>query len=372
MIHAVGIVGLGMMGTYYAEAFGKDEIAGGRVAAVCDASEQRRKWAAEHLSDCRVFETPEALFQSGAVDAVIIATPHKTHPLLTIAALDAGLHVMCEKPAGVDALSVETMNDRASEADRSFAMMFNQRMHPLYQKVRDLIRSGALGIIKRTSWTITDWYRSQAYYESSSWRATWAGEGGGVLLNQAPHQLDLWLWMTGLEPVEVRGICENGKYREIEVEDEVTAYIKFKNGASGVFITSVSEAPGTNRLEIAGTKGRIVIENDEMVFNQTENEPEFNLNNKAPFARPEVKTIYSDREDALQTHHLLLENWLAHLAHGEALVSPGEEGIKSLRLANAIYLSSWTDQPVHYPVNDQLFSRMLAEKAADSRYSTFI
>ena len=228
---------------------------------------------------CKFLETKRAFFNESGIDAVIIATPHYSHPDLAKKALEKGIHVLIEKPAGVFTKNVLEMNEAAKASGKVFGIMYNQRANPLYQKIRDLIQSGQLGEIKRTNWIITDSYRSQSYYDSSKWRATWKGEGGGVLLNQALHQLDLWQWTTGLMPKKVRALSGLGKYHEIEVEDDVTAYVEYENGATGVFITSTGEAPGTNRFEIVGDLGKLVLENEELTFYRlTQSEREFKCN----------------------------------------------------------------------------------------------
>lgn len=233
-----GIIGVGNMGRSHAFSL-LNEVKGAELTAVCDISPERLEWAAEQLPEHVLrFGTSEELFKSGSVDAVLISTPHYDHPPLAIEALKHNLHVLIEKPAGVFTKAVQEMNDAAAQSDRKFGIMYNQRTNPLYQKLKDLITSGELGEIRRTNWIITDWYRSQSYYNSGGWRATWAGEGGGVLLNRDPHQLDLWQWTTGMMPKRVRAFCQFGKYRDIEVEDDVTAYVEYENGATGLFITT--------------------------------------------------------------------------------------------------------------------------------------
>lgn len=261
-----GIIGIGNMGTAHAQSL-LSEIKGAELTAVCDIREERLKWAEEQLPEnVRKYSTPKELFESRIMDAVLICTPHYDHPTLAIEAFQHGYHVLVEKPAGVYTKAVQQMNDAAAQSDRKFGIMYNQRTNPLYQKLRDLIQSGELGEIRRTNWIITDWYRSQNYYNSGGWRATWAGEGGGVLLNQDPHQLDLWQWTTGMMPKRIRAFCHFGKYRNIEVEDDVTAYVEYENGATGLFITTTGEAPGTNRFEINGDNGKIVVEDGKLTF----------------------------------------------------------------------------------------------------------
>ena len=227
----------------------------------------------------------DAMLDSGLVDAVLIATPHYDHPPLAIKALEKGIHTLIEKPAGVYTKQVEQMNRAAEKSGLIFSIMYNQRTNPVYQKLRDLVLNGELGQLKRTNWII-DWYRPQSYYDSGGWRATWAGEGGGVLLNQDPIS---WiygrdLWYAG----KSSGICSFGKFHNIEVEDEVTAYVEYENGATGVFVTSTGITPETNRLEIVGDKGKVVVEDNNIVFHRLRiPERQFNREFKGGFGSPE-------------------------------------------------------------------------------------
>ena len=236
----IGIIGIGNMGSSHVKWIMAGEIEHLVLTAVADIREERRAWVRETYPDVAVFDDAEALMTSGLVDAVLIATPHYLHPPLAIAALNHGLHVMSEKPAGVYTKAVREENELARKSDKTFAIMFNQRTHCMYRKVKEIIASGELGALRRVNWLITDWFRTQYYYDSGSWRATWDGEGGGVLLNQCPHNLDLLQWMVGM-PVRVRAFTHNGKWHNIEVEDDVTAYMEFENGATGVFITSTGD-----------------------------------------------------------------------------------------------------------------------------------
>ncbi|MFU0800942.1 MAG: Inositol 2-dehydrogenase [Xylanivirga thermophila] len=284
----IGVIGIGNMGSYHALYLTKGEIKGAILTAVCDINPERIKWAKENLKgDIRLFDNADALFESNCVDAVVIATPHYDHSPIAIKAFEHGLHVLTEKPAGVYTRQVREMNEAAEKSGKVFGIMYNQRTNPLYQKVRNLITSGELGDIKRTIWIITNWYRPQSYYDSGGWRATWAGEGGGVLLNQDPHQLDLWQWMCGM-PKRVRAFCAFGKYHDIEVEDDVTAYVEYPNGATGLFVTCTGEAPGTNRFEVSGDRGKLVIEDGKLIFWRLRTpEREFNSTFKGTFGEPE-------------------------------------------------------------------------------------
>lgn len=341
----LGIIGIGNMGTAHSLHIHADRKVPGMVlSAVCDISEERQAWANEHLPGVAVFEQASDMYLSGLIDAVLIAVPHYDHPALATLAFANGLHVLVEKPAGVYTKQVLEMNAAAEETGKVFGIMYNQRTNPVYQKVRELIQSGELGSLKRVVWIITNWYRPQAYHDSGSWRSTWKGEGGGTLINQNPHNLDLLQWMLGM-PSRIRSFCSFGKYYDIEVEDDVTAYLEYPNGASGVYITSTGEAPGTNRLEISGDMGRIVVENNRISFDRNRiSEREHNHINTEPFKAPEswhVEIPVSG--DGGEQHIGILKNFTNAILHGENLLAPGEEGVYGLLISNAIHYSTWTD-----------------------------
>ncbi|HBS47141.1 MAG TPA: oxidoreductase [Paenibacillus sp.] len=365
-----GIIGIGNMGSAHAQSL-LSEIKGAELTAVCDIREECLKWAEEQLPEnVRKYSTPKELFESRNMDAVLICTPHYDHPALAIEAFQHGYHVLVEKPAGVYTKAVQQMNDAAAQSDRKFGIMYNQRTNPLYQKLRDLIQSGELGEIRRMNWIITDWYRSQNYYNSGGWRATWAGEGGGVLLNQDPHQLDLWQWTTGMMPKRIRAFCHFGKYRNIEVEDDVTAYVEYENGATGLFITTTGEAPGTNRFEINGDNGKIVVEDGKLTFWRLRTpEPQFNAEFTGGFGSPECwKCEIPVQDGGGEQHKGILRNFTNAILHDEALLAPGEEGIKGLTLSNAMYLSAWTDNWVELPLDSDLFYEKLMERVKNSTF----
>lgn len=365
-----GIIGVGNMGRAHARSL-LNEVKGAELTAVCDISPERLEWAAEQLPEqVQRFSSSEELFESGCIDAVIISTPHYDHPPIAIQALKHGYHVLIEKPAGVYTKAVQEMNDAAAQSDRIFGIMYNQRTNPLYQKLRELISSGELGEIRRTNWIITNWYRSQSYYNSGGWRATWAGEGGGVLLNQDPHQLDLWQWTTGMMPKRVRAFCHFGKYRNIEVEDDVTAYVEYENGATGLFITTTGEAPGTNRFEITGDNGKIVVEDGKLTFWRLRTpEPEFNAAYTGGFGQPECWKCEIPVEKGDGEQHIgILRNFTRAVLEGEPLLAPGEEGIHGLTLSNAMYLSAWTDNWVDLPMDADLFYKQLMDKVQNSTF----
>src|SRR2546426_4269736 len=260
----VGIIGMGNIGKHHAGYLLDGKVQRCDLVAVCSTSPQKLEpYRAKGL---KIFDRGEKLVQSREVDAVIIATPHYQHTTLGIAALEAGVHLMVEKPISAHKADAERLIAVAKKhPDRIFAGMFQLRVEPRYLKIRNLIQSGELGDIVRLSWIITDWYRTEAYYASGGWRATWRGEGGGVLLNQCLHNLDVLAWLLG-PPARVRGFCQLGRYHNIEVEDNVTACLEYPNGATGVFITSTGEAPGTDRFQIARTRGKVRLANSLLFF----------------------------------------------------------------------------------------------------------
>lgn len=364
----IGIIGIGNMGTAHAVNICKGMVTGLRLTAVADRNESRREWAKVELPpDVEVFSEGEDLIASGLCDAVLIATPHYQHPELAVSALEHGLHVLSEKPAGVYTKQVRKMNEAAAKSDKTFAMMFNQRTNHLYRKMHELVHSGKFGSIKRVNWIITDWYRSQAYYNSGSWRASWVGEGGGVLLNQCPHQLDLLQWICGL-PVKVQAFCHEGKWHDIEVEDDVTAYLEFENGATGVFVTTTADAPGTNRFEITMTGAKIICENNQLhVYELEQDEREYCFHSSNAFGGPAVQEAEIET-DGMNTQHVgVMQAFTNHILTGAPLVADGREGINSLELSNAMHLSSWLGQPVTLPVDEDRYYEELQKKCAESK-----
>ncbi|GGG06652.1 Gfo/Idh/MocA family protein [Paenibacillus abyssi] len=360
----IGIVGLGNMGTGHAQYLIRNEVRGAILTAVCDPRPERLNWAEAELGiNVARFSSLEEMCQSGTVDGILICTPHYDHPEQAITALQHNLHVLIEKPAGVYTAQVRRMNEAAAASGKVFGIMYNQRTNPMYAKLKDLISSGELGEIRRTNWIITNWYRAQSYYDSGGWRATWAGEGGGVLINQDPHQLDLWQWTTGLMPTRVRAFCSFGKHRNIEVENDVTAYVEYENGATGLFVTSTYEAPGTNRFEISGDRGKIVIEDDQMTFWRLRvPESEFNRTYKGGFGQPECWKCDIPIAGGGAQHLGITQDWVNAILHDTPLLAPGEEGIKGLMLSNAMLLSTWTDNWVDLPINEELFYSKLQEQ----------
>ena len=331
----LGIIGAGNMGSGHIRNILAGKCPEIEVVAVADRRESRREAAHEQLPEAKIFNEGSELIASGVAEAVLIATPHYQHPVLAIDAFKHGLHVMCEKPAGVYTKQVREMNAAAEKSGKAFGIMYNQRTNDVYAKTRELVKSGELGEIQRAVWIITDWYRPQAYHNSSDWRSMWSTEGGGALINQCPHQLDLWWWILGM-PERIRSFVGFGKFHDIEVEDDVTAYMEYKNGASGLFVTCTAEVPGTNRLEISGTRGKITVENNYLTFKRAvTDERDFNRENTEPFGRAEVWNceIPVDRSGGKQ-HAGITQNFINAVENGEKLLAPGEEGIFGLTISN--------------------------------------
>ena len=364
----VGIIGVGNMGSSHAKKIVAGEIEGMTLAAIADTNPARLEWAKENCPGAELFSDAIEMMDSGKVDAVIVATPHYDHPVLFTEALKRDLHALCEKPAGVYTKAVREVNELASRSKATYAIMFNQRTNCVYRKMKEIVESGVMGSIRRTNWLITNWYRPQSYYDSGAWRATWAGEGGGVLLNQCPHNLDLWQWICGM-PVKVRAFMKEGKWHDIEVEDDVTAYVEYANGASGVFITSTGDTPGTNRFEITMDGGKLVCENNELYLYKLDTpEPEFTRTWKGGFGAPKCEKIKIETDGFNPQHVEVLRAFAAHILRGEPLVAPGVEGIRGLTLSNAMHLSAWLDKTVDLPLDEDLFLEELNKRRATSRH----
>lgn len=365
----IGIVGIGNIGTAHANTLFSGAVEGAQLAAVCDISADRQKFCKETYTDVAVFDDYKKMFESGFVDAVIVSTPHKLHCDIAMDALRMGLNALVEKPVDITVSKAKAINELVKQTDKKFVIMFNQRTNDVFAKAREIVKGGSLGELKRTVWIITNWYRTQRYYDSAGWRATWAGEGGGVLLNQAPHNLDLWQWICGM-PVEITANCEVGKYHNIEVEDDVIINARYQNGATGVFITSTGEFPGTNRLEISGTLGKIVVENGVLKWwKLPENERDicFNATDLFPSIKCEYEE-YASQKSNDDAHKQIIQNYVNAIRNGEELLSPGTDGIYELTLSNAAYLSSWKGgAPIKLPFDSAEFDALLAEKVKNSK-----
>lgn len=365
----LGVIGIGNMGTEHVKSILRGATPEIELAAVADLREDRRAWAKAHLPETvAVFDSGDALIASGVCSAVLIVTPHPHHPLLTIAALEHGLDVLCEKPIAIDVKNARRMADAAKKSGRTFALMFNQRTNCLYRGLKQLLDDGEMGAVKRISWTITDWYRTQRYYDSGNWRGTWKGEGGGILLNQCPHQLDLLQWLFGM-PARLRAFCHEGKWHDIEVEDDVTAYMEFPGGATGTFVASTGDLPGVNRLEVMLEYGRIVCENDQLrVWKLPMSERAYCRTTDDVYAGLAIQESIIETDGQNPQHVGVMNAFAAHILHGAPLVACGAEGINALLLSNAMHLSAWTDSPVDLrAMDEERFLAMLEDRKRTSR-----
>lgn len=361
----VGIIGIGNIGSAHASAIYSGDVPNMSLAALCDTDTDRCAELLGKYPDIPVFSNHKELISSGLCDAVVIATPHYFHPPIAIDAFGAGLHVLTEKPAGVDCASVKAMIEAAKSSGKAFGVMFNQRTNKLFAQAKKIVDSGELGELKRIVWIITNWYRKQAYYDSGTWRATWSGEGGGVLINQAPHNLDLWQWICGM-PKNVRAECYVSKFHNIEVEDDATIFAEYENGATAVFITSTGDYPGTNRLEITGTGGKLILEGGKLSLHKLSiDEREFRL---MPADQKNSVTVTEITDEKINGHCAILENFAAAILDGTPLLSPGADAIYELELSNAAYLSAWQNKKISIPVNDEEFLKILKEKKAASSF----
>ena len=364
----LGIIGYGNMGVGHVINVMSGKVPNMKLSAVCDCAPARLEVLKGVYPQIPAFDNATDMFKSGLCDVVLIAVPHYDHPALAIEAFSYGLHVITEKPAGVYTKQVKEMNAAAAKSDKLFGIMYNQRTNPVYQKLRQMIQRGDLGHIKRVTWIITDWYRPQAYHDSSTWRSTWKLEGGGALINQNPHQLDLWQWLFGM-PDRIFAKASFGKYYNIEVEDDVMAYFEYDNGTTGEYITSTGEAPGTNRLEIACDMGKVVVEDKKIIFKRNViSEREHNRVNTEIFGIPECWECKIPAEfNGGEQHVGILNNFASAVLNGTELLAKGEDGILGLTISNAIHLSAWTGETVevkNFP--DDRFYELLQEKIRNS------
>lgn len=365
----VGIIGIGNQGGYYAEHMNYSKYL--ELTAVADINPARLEWAEKTVPHAARFADAIEMLDSGLVEACIVVTPHYDHPRYAMECMKRGIHVLVDKPAGVYTKQVKEMNAMAdAHPEIKFGVMFCLRTIEVYQKVHDLIASGDFGEMRRMNWIITTWYRPQAYYDSGAWRATWAGEGGAVLMNQCPHQLDLLQWMCGV-PKKVHSHLHFGKWHDIETEDDATVYMEFANGATGVFITSTGDARGTNRLEIQMDKGRFIVENDVLTVETYEMaEQDFSKASTTPFDTMSYTTEEFHGKTPDRFHFIVLDAWAeAVLGTGE-MIADGREGLNSTMLTNAMQLSTFIGQTVELPIDDELYYAELMKRVATSRQKT--
>ena len=366
-----GIVGLGSMALNHIGTM-LTKTPHARICAVASKNEKNiaKMRAMPGGEEIAVFETPEAMYRSGAIDAVLIASPHRAHARQALEAFQHGIHVLLEKPVGVSTKEARMITAAAKESGKEYGVMFNQRTNPIYQEMKRIVSSGELGEIRRTNVIITDWFRAQSYYDSCAWRATWKHEGGGVLLNQAPHNLDLWQWICGM-PVSVRAFCGFGRWHDIEVEDDVTAYVEYANGATGTFVTCTGETPGSNRFEISMDGGQLICEHGRLLLAKPEvPASQFIREFAGGYGAPKSTVTDITPTGDNPMHAGVIDAFARHILEGTPMIAEGWEGMNSLMLSNAMLLSTWTDAKIDLPFDeaqDALFDSLLEERAANSR-----
>ena len=375
----LGIIGFGTQGGAYANFIAEGKIPNMEIGAICDIDSEKRALANEKYPDLPVFDNYIELLDSGVIDAIVTTVPHYFHPEMGIEALKRAVHALIEKPAGVYTKQVQELNEFSkTKPEVTFAIFFNQRTNPLYQKVKELIDQGEIGEIRRTNWLITTWWRPQSYYDQGSWRATWGGEGGGVLVNQAPHQLDLFQWICGM-PTKVYSNVKYGYQRDIVVEDEVTALVDYENGATGVFITCTHDVLGTDRFEIHGDKGKIIVDDSEKITIKRLAISEVEMNQTMTMqevsslvAGGDPSKVYTEEVLEFESvwggqHMSVLENFAANILDGTPLIAPGTDGIHGVRLANAIHLSSWLGKKIDIPFDEDLYLAELNKRIEEEK-----
>ncbi|WP_209123811.1 Gfo/Idh/MocA family protein [Alkalihalobacillus sp. BA299] len=375
----LGIIGLGAQGGTYAGFISEGKVKNMVIGAICDIDPEKKKLSKEKYPDVPFYDNYIDMLESGTVDAIVTTVPHYLHPEMGMEALKRDIHALVEKPAGVYTKQVKELNEFAqTKPELTFAIFFNQRSNPLYQKLKELIDHDEIGKIRRTNWIITTWWRPQGYYDQSEWRATWGGEGGGVLVNQAPHQIDLLQWICGM-PKKVNSNVKYGYQRNIAVEDEVTAMLDYGNGATGVFITATHDVLGTDRLEIHGDKGKIVVDDSKKITIKRLKTPEAEMSTTMSmqdvmkiFMGGDLSDVYSEEvlefESVWGAQHIaVLENFAANIVEGSPLIAPGSDGIHGVALANAIHLSSWLGKEVELPIDEDLYVAELNKKIEEEK-----
>ncbi|MCH2061122.1 MAG: Gfo/Idh/MocA family oxidoreductase [Verrucomicrobiales bacterium] len=362
----LGIVGLGNMGRAHRQNILDGKLSGIDLKAVCDIPQglpEKREGESQ-------FTDVGAMISSGEIDAIHICTPHPSHREIGVEALKAGLHVLMEKPLAVHKGDCQALIDAydATGREKVFAAMFNQRTDPHYKILKEKIDSGETGKVRRVHWSVTDWFRTEYYYALGGWRATWKGEGGGVLLNQCPHNLDLFQWLFGM-PEQVTGFLNFGRYHQIEVEDDATLYFRYPDGSNATFITSTGEAPGINRLEVIAERGTLTV--DEGIIRWEQNDIDastFSDTAESGFAKPETKLVEIPIDGHGGQHVEILQNFADAILNGAELISPATEGIHSVELANAALLSAWKKITVTLPMDAAEYAEILSHKANTSTF----
>lgn len=364
------VVGFGGMGRQYVQMLDNGEIDDMVLAGVCCRNEKGQNEIRTAYPGVSVYPNMEAMFGcKDEFDAAVVVTPHATHVEIGKMAAAAGKHILLDKPAGISTKEVKELLVAAERAGVSLGMIFNTRMNRVFFRAKEMIERGELGRLNRAVWISNIWFRTPAYHNSASWRSTWAGEHGGLLINQSQHFLDVWQWLFGM-PDHVLATVECGKYSDITVDDSMDVQFFYDNGLHGTFIASSGEYPGVNRLEIWGTKGRLCIEDSSQILFDENVVPtdEFSSRNQEIYGMPEhhAREITVEKRGA-EGYQKIFRNFTDHLRYGEPLLATGEDGLRGVMIANGAYLSSWLKKKVDFPIDDERYAAMLEEKAAEER-----
>lgn len=360
-----GIIGIGAMGESHAQTLLSNSVKNAELSAVCDIDVKCKS----KFPGIKFFTNSNDLFKDKSIDAVLIATPHTTHVPLGIQSLKSEKHTLVEKPLSITTKKTLELINFANSCDVSFGVMLNQRTNPIYKTLKQMIVDNELGEIQRIQWTITDWFRSDYYYSTSSWRASWQGEGGGVLINQSIHQLDLWQWLFGM-PDSVHANINLGRFHNIEVEDDVTALFKYHNGSHGLFVTTTGETPGVNRLEVASDNGLMIIENNKIIWNKNEiSTTEYLKRSKKSMEKPNIKVeeLKFENINFSTERKNIIQNFSNQILGIEKLYVEGKEGLNSVELMNAMIYSGLNNTEVSIPINSENYEKKLDEMIAENK-----
>lgn len=353
-----GVIGIGGMGANHANLLLNNRIKNASLSAICDTNE----FFLKNFPDIPCYTNASEIFNKKIIDVAIISTPHGSHISLGKQALENHIDVIIEKPLAVTTRQCKDFINFAKKCTAKFGIMLNQRTNPAFIKLKEMINKGELGKIHRYQWTITDWFRTNYYYNISDWRATWRGEGGGVLMNQSIHQLDLCQWLFGM-PDSLYTDMRLGHFHDIEVEDDVTSIMKYKDGLKGIFTTTTGESPGVNRLEIASDYGLVVFENNMINWKKvTDSTTNFIKNSNTLFDMPVVETFnfeFPNEEDEHIEHSRIIQNFTNFLLGQEELYVPGDQGLNSVELINAMILSGLEEKEIKLPLNEKIYENKI-------------
>lgn len=362
----IALIGFGSMGKNYARMLYAGLVPELKLSGVCCRNGAGQALLREEFPGVRIYENVEQMQRhEEEFDAVLIVTPHATHVELGFAMAKLGKHFLMDKPAGVYASRVQELVEFCRERGVSFGMMFNNRMLPAFRIAQDYIRSGKLGRLHRAVWVCNSWYRSPVYHRSAPWRSSWQGEGGGLLINQNQHYLDIWQWLFGM-PEKLYAAMEFGRYNDFAVDDAVDIQFVHSGGFHGTMVSATGEAPGVNRLEIWGEKGCLTVQDGARVFwdENALSTVEFGKVNEVPFGTPPHTRVEIPVEKAENPYLLAFGNFAGHLLRGEPLFADGMDGLRTVQLTNAAYLSGWQEKRVSVPVDAEAFQKELAARQA--------